>query len=46
MVNYIIFGIILLHLFVGFGWLIYKLEIQKGKPKDDINTDPTNTKKS
>lgn len=35
MVNYIIFGIILLHLIVGFGWLIYKLEIQKEKPKED-----------
>jgi hypothetical protein len=27
----IIFGIILLHLVVGFGWLFYKLEIQKNK---------------
>ncbi len=33
--SYIIFGIILLHLVVGFGWLVYKLEIQKDKPKND-----------
>lgn len=33
--NYIVFGIILLHLIVGFGWLFYKLEIQKDKPKND-----------
>lgn len=37
--NYIIFGIILLHLVAGFGWLFYKLEIQKdkSKEKDDID---------
>lgn len=29
----IIFGIILLHLVAGFGWLYYKLEVQKKKPK-------------
>ena len=28
----IIFAIIILHLIVGFGWLLYKLEIQKKKP--------------
>ncbi|WP_318640117.1 hypothetical protein [Flavobacterium ardleyense] len=33
--NYIVFGIILLHLVVGFGWLVYKLEFQKDKPKND-----------
>ena len=33
--NYFIFGIILLHLVVGFGWLVYKLEFQKEKPKQD-----------
>lgn len=38
MTNYIIFGIILLHLILGFGWLIYKLEIQKGKPKEEDNS--------
>jgi len=39
--NYVIFGIILLHLVVGFGWLFYKLEIQKDKPinKDTDNID-------
>lgn len=42
MVNYIIFGIILLHLIVGFGWLIYKLEIQKEKPKKDNSLDNEN----
>ncbi len=44
MVNYIIFGIILLHLLIGFGWLIYKLEIQKGKPKEDKDLDIEDTK--
>ena len=29
----IIFGIVILHLIVGFGWIFYKLEIQKKKPK-------------
>lgn len=38
MTNYIIFGIILLHLILGFGWLIYKLEIQKEKPKEEDNS--------
>ena len=28
----IIFAIIILNLIVGFGWLFYKLEIQKKKP--------------
>lgn len=32
--NYIIFGVILLHLVAGFGWLFYKLEVQKDKPKE------------
>ena len=36
--NYIIFGVILLHLVVGFGWLVYKLEFQKDKPKKDEET--------
>ena len=40
--SYVIFGIILLHLVVGFGWLIYKLEIQKDKPKDNKNIDDKN----
>jgi len=38
----IIFGIILLHLVVGFGWLFYKLEIQKKNPK---NNSESNKKK-
>ncbi|MEN9980885.1 MAG: hypothetical protein RL542_672 [Bacteroidota bacterium] len=29
----IIFGVILLHLVAGFGWLFYKLEIQKKNKK-------------
>lgn len=33
--NYIIFGVILLHLVVGFGWLFWKLEMQKGKSEDN-----------
>ena len=41
--SYVIFGIILLHLVVGFGWLVYKLEIQKDKPKvDEDIEDKTN----
>ena len=40
--SYIIFGIILLHLVVGFGWLVYKLEFQKDKPeKDEQKPDDT-----
>lgn len=38
--DYIIFGIILLHLIAGFGWLIYKLEIQKDKTKENKNDNP------
>lgn len=37
--DYLIFGLVLLHLVVGFGWLLYKLEIQK-KPKDEKQHDP------
>jgi hypothetical protein len=29
----IVFGIVLLHLIVGFGWVIYKLEFKKKNPK-------------
>lgn len=39
MLNYIIFGVILLHLVAGFGWLFYKLEVQKSKSKDKENVD-------
>lgn len=31
----IIFGIILLHIIVGFGWVVYKLQFQKKDPKND-----------
>lgn len=40
MIHYIIFGVILLHLVAGFGWLFYKLEVQKKKPKEE---DPSDT---
>lgn len=30
----IFFGIIIFHLVLGFGWLIYKLEFQKKKPNN------------
>ena len=42
--NYIIFGVVLLHLVLGFGWLIYKLEFQKKDTKDQENTDIDLTK--
>lgn len=29
----ILFGIVLLHVIVGFGWVIYKLEFKKKNPK-------------
>ena len=38
--NYIIFGIIMLHLIAGFGWLFYKLEFQK-KKSDSTEKDET-----
>lgn len=31
--NKIIFGIVLLHIVVGFGWVIYKLGFEKKDPK-------------
>jgi hypothetical protein len=43
--DYLIFGIILLHIIVGFGWLIYKMEIQKEKPKNKDAADDDQTKK-
>jgi hypothetical protein len=43
--NYIIFGVILLHLIAGFGWLFYKLEFQKDKPKKKEPTDLDDSKK-
>jgi type I restriction enzyme M protein len=32
----IIFGIVLLHLIVGFGWAIYKMEFQKNKSDKNV----------
>ncbi|MEO8235279.1 MAG: hypothetical protein ABI549_07685 [Flavobacterium sp.] len=43
--DYLIFGIVMLHLIGGFGWLFYKLEIQKEKPKNDDTTKPNPTNK-
>jgi hypothetical protein len=31
----IIFAVVLLHIVVGFGWVLYKLQFQKKKPKND-----------
>ena len=45
MINYIIFGVILLHLVAGFGWLFYKLEVQKSKSKGKENADAIDKKK-
>ncbi|WP_432671234.1 hypothetical protein [Flavobacterium sp. SM2513] len=44
MTNAIIFGLILLLLIAGFGWLFYKLEIQKNKPKDKVDPPTDDTK--
>ncbi len=41
--NYILLIIIILHLVIGFGWLIYKLEFQKDKPK---NKDESNSEEA
>lgn len=32
--EWIIFSIIILHFLIGFGWLFYKLEIEKDKKKE------------
>ncbi len=45
MVNYIIIGVIVLHLLAGFGWILYKLEFQKNKPKEKDPTDFDDSKK-
>lgn len=34
----LIIAVIILHFVIGFGWLIYKLEFEKSKPKDEIDT--------
>lgn len=31
----IIFGIVLLHVIISFGWVLYKIQFQKKKPKND-----------
>ena len=31
----IIFAIVLLHIIIGFGWVLYKLQFQKKNPKND-----------
>jgi len=35
----ILFIIVMLHLAVGFGWVIYKLEFEKNKPKKKETTE-------
>lgn len=39
----IIFGIVLLHIIAGFGWVVYKLQFQKKKANDECNSNDTNT---
>lgn len=34
----IIFGIVLFHIVLGFGWVVYKLQFQKNK-EDDTNNE-------
>lgn len=38
----IIFGIVLLHILAGFGWVVYKLQFQKKKPDEDSNNSNDN----
>lgn len=42
--KYFIFGVILLHIIAGFGWLLYKLEFQKDKTKDKEDSNLDNPK--
>ncbi len=37
----IILGLIVLHLLLGFGWLIYKLSPGKNEKKDDSEAGPS-----
>ncbi|GEM_PF-807005 len=39
----ILFIVVMLHLLVGFGWVIYKLEFQKNKEKKE---NPSGNKKN
>jgi hypothetical protein len=38
----IIFGIVLLHIIAGFGWVVYKLQFQKEKSKDKSKSTENN----
>lgn len=38
----IIFGIVLLHVVAGFGWVVYKLQFQKKKPNDESKSNENN----
>ncbi len=38
----IIFGIVLLHIIVGFGWVVYKLQFQKKKSNDESKSNENN----
>jgi len=39
----IIFGIVLLHIIVGFGWVVYKLQFQKKKSNDESKSNENNS---
>ncbi|WP_264564602.1 hypothetical protein [Flavobacterium sp. N3904] len=38
----IIFGIVLLHVVAGFGWVVYKLQFQKKKSNDESKSNENN----
>ena len=38
----IIFGIVLLHIIAGFGWVVYKLQFQKKKSNDESTSNENN----
>jgi uncharacterized alpha/beta hydrolase family protein len=38
----IIFGIVLLHIIAGFGWIVYKLQFQKKKSNDESKSNENN----
>ena len=38
----IIFGIVLLHIIAGFGWIVYKLQFQKKKSNNKSKSNENN----
>lgn len=42
--EWIIFSIIILHFIIGFGWLLYKLEIEKSDEIMKQDAETTNSK--